>query len=505
MRNKIFAALLSTFFLALNMPMAPAADVPVLTWERGKEHNIILGGSNAQGWDIVLHKSGSKDLAFSKSKANNRGFVVFSINIPNNFPLDSYLVETQDKTGKSNVVAGVRLVKLSDYNVSQIPTKLFTLLLVLIFVISSLSVLRLEKYQKIEYIREKRSVTLPNFFARFYELRKSSVESIRKSLFKFLITREGEMLHMMSPLAWAIVPILTSALGVYVGVSTRVSGGVSHVSVALFVILALIGIIDPYSGFMGAVGFAFAQTVIGNVAGIKSVMGLLAVGLALVGPGIFSSLFRNMLLKDVYIARIPIFFEDVVPSIIGALIFVVAEILTNSFTNHIGSFGVDRFFIPVGIAIFIFLRIRLEKFIFRNIHIGGESYQVRTLTLPRVISPRTVGLAALYLAGVVYSWTESGLFATSAAFILIVPLILLLVRFESPRIKFLGKFDRKLLVEPLLMCAVAFSIFTEIRLMPFDVNQKAHYLIISTAVILILHAIFSSLADTSRRQNVSQL
>jgi len=505
MRNKVAAALLSGFFLFLNLPTSSGADVPVLTWERGKEHNIILGGSNAQSWEIIFHQPNGRDLSFSKSQSNNRGFVVFSVVIPQHFPLDSYLVETVDKQGKSNVVAGVRLIELKSYNVSQIPTKLITLLLALIFIVSSLSVLRLEKFQKIEYIKEKHSVQLPNLFARLYDLRKNSVESIRKSLFKFLITREGEMLHKISPLAWAIVPIVTLVLGVYVGVSTRVSGGISHVSVALFVLMALIGIFDPYSGFMGAVGIAFAQAVIGNVSGLKSIMGLLAVGLAFVGPGIFSSLYRNMLLKESYFSRFAFIFDEIIPSAIGAVVFVVAELLTNSFTNHIGEFGIDRFYIPLAVGFFIFIRIRLEIFVFRNIHIGGESYQIRTLTLPRMISPRTVALAVLYFSGVIYSWTESISFAISTSFILGIPLALLLVRFEAPRLKVLSNLNRKLLIEPIVLCAIAFFAFIEIRTLPYDVNQKGRYFILFTAIILIAHAIFSSISDTSRREKVTLL
>jgi hypothetical protein len=234
-------------------------------------------------------------------------------------------------------------------------------------------------------------------------------------------------------------------------------------------------------------------------------MGLLAVGMAWVAPGIISSLYRQMLEKDGYISRVTKFLPDIFASAIGAFIFLLAELLTNSFTNHIGSFGVDRMYIPLLIAAAIFVRIKAEKFLFRNIHIGGDNYQIRTLTLPRVISPRTVLFTALYLSGISYAWTQSISFAVSSALILSVPLALLLVRFGAPRLKRLAGVERNIIAESSIICFLSYGIFMQIQDMPFDVNQKGRYFIIYSALILIGHAIYSSICDTSSRDKVVEL
>jgi hypothetical protein len=208
MRNKLLAGFLLGFYLVVSIPTAKAADLPVLTWERGKEHNIVLGGSNVQSWQMVLHSTNKTDLVFNKSKPNKRGFIVFSLNVPADYELGTYTVQTKQTTTAPSVVAGIRLIELTSYNLIQIPIKLFVILFVMIFLISTLSILRMPKYEQIQYLKEKRKVVLPNILGRVYGLRNSSVESIRKSLFKFLITREGELLHKISPLAWALVPIL---------------------------------------------------------------------------------------------------------------------------------------------------------------------------------------------------------------------------------------------------------------------------------------------------------
>jgi hypothetical protein len=55
MRAKFFALALVAITLGFSIPQASAADVPLLTWERGKEQNIVLGGGAiTNNWQIVL-------------------------------------------------------------------------------------------------------------------------------------------------------------------------------------------------------------------------------------------------------------------------------------------------------------------------------------------------------------------------------------------------------------------------------------------------------------------
>jgi len=212
-----------------------------------------------------------------------------------------------------------------------------------------------------------------------------------------------------------------------------------------------------------------------------------------------------MLEKDGYISSFTKFLPDLFSSAIGAFVFTLAELLANSFTNHIGAFGVDRLFVPLVIGVVIFTRIKFEKYLFRNIHIGGDSYQVRTLTLPRVISPRTVLFIALYLAGAAYVWTQSVAFTVSSALILSIPLALLLVRFASPRFERLKSIQRNIVGEGVVLCFLAYGVFTYIQSMPLDVIQKGRYFIIYSALLLIAHAIYSSICDISTRDKVLEL
>ena len=149
--NKLLATLVAGIALLLSAPVASAADIPVLTWEKGKEHNIVLGGNGiVNNWKIQLESLDNSPLFFKKSRVDDRGFVVYSVNIPDSFPSGIFNVVTTNAQEDGKVVAGVRIVEMSDYNLIQIPTKLFIILFTLIILISTLSMLRMQKYEKIE-------------------------------------------------------------------------------------------------------------------------------------------------------------------------------------------------------------------------------------------------------------------------------------------------------------------------------------------------------------------
>jgi len=104
------------------------------------------------------------------------------------------------------------------------------------------------KYERIEYLRENPTKQIAFWVRPFYKLRVSAVEEIHRSIFKFQIIREGELLHKVSPTLWSIIPIISLLIGAYVGISGNVVEGVKMIPVILFFAVALIGILDPFSG-----------------------------------------------------------------------------------------------------------------------------------------------------------------------------------------------------------------------------------------------------------------
>jgi hypothetical protein len=499
MLNKLFAGLLIAF-TTLSMAPAHAEDIPVLTWEKGKEHNIVLGGnSQVKNWKIQLTSTTGETLDFKQSKLDPKGYVVFSVQIPDTYESGVYTVVTTGVDVPKKIVAGVKIVALSDYNLIQIPTKLILILLTLIFLVSTLSIMRMQKYERIEYLRAKPTEKLSGIFNLFAKFRMGAIAELHKSLFKFQLVREGELIHKLSPITWATLPFATALLGGYIGLNGELILGVSLIPFALYALAAIIGVIDPFSGFTAAIGFAFAQSISGNVTSVRSVMSLVAVGIGWVAPGILSSLYQDILNKDNYFNFAKKIVPDVVASVIGGLIFLVAQLLTNSFVDQVAPIAVSTYLIPMILSVVIFVRINLYRYLVKDLHQTGENYQVRILVLPRVLSPRTITFAGLYLAGTVYVWTQSLQFAIVSSILLSTPLALLMVRFDSPVIKAFKDAQRYILIEIVVIATISFISFFYIQSLPLEVTAKGKLLILSTAIILFIHGFFSSVFDSSSR------
>lgn len=491
--------------MVLSLPVASAADIPVLTWEKGKEHNIVLGGDGiVKDWKIQISEDGAQTLDLTRSRVDARGFVVFSVDIPDSYPSGIYMITTNSTQEGRKVVAGVRIIEMSDYNLIQIPTKLFIILITLIILIATLSILRMKKYEKIEYLRAKLAQAPKGPIGVLYRFRDSSIEEIHKSIFKFQLIREGELLHKFSPVAWSVVPWLALGVGALVSAQERLIQGVQLTPVLAYAGIAVIGLLDPFSGIMAGVGFAVIHCVTGNVTSVRGVMSLVAIGVGWFAPGLISSLYADALNKDSYPLFLKRFLPDFLASALGGLVFFSAQLLTNSFADHKGPITTSGYLIPAIFSVLVFIRIQGEKWLNKDLHQTGQNYQIRVLVLPRVISPRTILLSAFYFAAVFYVWTESWVFALEIAAILAIPMALLMVRFENPVVPLLKKFDRHIFGEVTVVVAIACSVFSYIQSLPLEVTQKGRMFVGYTAVLLLIHGFYSSIYDSSHRDNESQ-
>jgi hypothetical protein len=486
--------------LVLSVPVASAADIPVLTWEKGKEHNIVLGGNGiVKNWKIQLKSAEGVPLDFTMSRKDSRGFVVFSVNIPDEYPSGVYTVETNSSAEGSKIVAGVRIVDISDYNLIQIPTKLFVILITLIILISTLSILRMKKYERIEYLRGKLAPAPGGPVGLLYRFRESSIEEIHRSIFKFQLIREGELLHSFSPISWAVLPWISMAAGASVSANERLIEGVRLTPVLIYAAIALIGLLDPFSGFMASVGFAVVHLMTGNVSSVRGVMSLVAISVGWFAPGLISSLYADALNKDSYSLFLKRFLPDVLASAVGGLVFFASELLTNSFADHQGPISANGYLIPFIFSLFIFARITGEKFLNKDLHQTGENYQIRALVLPRIISPRTILFAAIYFSAALYVWTESLSFALQVGLLLALPMALLMIRFENPVVPLFAKFERHIFLESVTVSAIALVVFNYIQSLPLEVTQKGRMFVGYAAVLLLIHGFYSSIYDSSNR------
>jgi hypothetical protein len=358
----------------------------------------------------------------------------------------------------------------------------------------------MQKYERIEYLRGKLAAAPGGPVGFLYRFRESSIEEIHRSIFKFQLIREGELLHKFSPAAWAVLPWVALGLGALVSANERLIQGVQLTPVLFYAGIAVIGLLDPFSGFMAGVGFAVVHCVTGDVSTVRAAMSLVAISVGWFAPGLISSLYSDALNKDSYPLFVKRFLPDLLASAIGGLVFFSAQLLTNSFADHPVPISASGYLVPAIFSFIVFARIQAEKWLNKDLHQTGENYQIRVLQLPRVISPRTILLAAGYFAAAIYVWTESWDYALKTALILAVPMLILMVRFENPVVPFLRKLDRHIFVETTVLLVIAFILFNYIQSLPIEVTQKGRMFISYTVVLLLIHGFYSSVCDSSNRE-----
>jgi hypothetical protein len=503
MRNKLFAAALAVFALFTAAPHSAAADIPLLTWERGKEQNIVLGGYTDQAsWKIRLVNSANNALDLASSTPNKDGYVVYSIILPNDLPTGAYRIETLSKKGETNVVAGIQIIELAYFDILRVPIQLLILVSVLIFVLSTLSTLRIRRYEEMSYLQAKTEVSLSPAIASFYRLRRNAVSGVQRSLFKHVIKKEGELFHKISPALWSIFPIATFILGAYIGIAAGSTLGIPNIPIFLFLVAAMIGIFDPYSGFTAAIGFSILQTMQGNISTVRAVGALMAIALAWIAPGLLASIYREMLTKE----NLPIRLHKYLPLIISALVagavFYSSELLLLSLLDRIGPLVNTRIDLPIVVGITFLLKEQIQIMVERHSLLTPSNLEVKTIRLTRIISPRALIVLALFFAGVSYIWTESIWFAGLCSLFFVFPLLLLQVRFASPKIASLARIPRNILIESTLVTALSAGIFIYIQNSPFDAIQKGKLILLGATIPLALHAIYSSLSDIQEREMV---
>ena len=195
-------------FLALLLIIAPAtasaAEIPLLTWERGQLQEVVLGGqAAAEDWQVQLQGNGISGLNFKKSSVNNQGFAVYSLEVPQDIPLGGYSIVAIDETSEFNVVAGVNLIASNAYKITKKPLDLAFLISIFVLLTTIISALRAQKYSKISFTSTQagpeESIHFAAVGASFlkrissapYRIRVRALDGLPNSILRFFLIRDG--------------------------------------------------------------------------------------------------------------------------------------------------------------------------------------------------------------------------------------------------------------------------------------------------------------------------
>lgn len=510
-RLKVIA--LALMALVIAPTAAQAFDIPLLTWERGREQQVVLGGgAYTQKWIVTLEGNGQPTQTFKASDKNEAGYVVYSLYIPADFATGAYSIVTNGEGSPRTVVAGVNLIEAQTQTVA---TNLFDLTLIIaifVFLTGIVSTIRARKYTFIPF---RSAQVLPritdpivdgeqNFWDRLeaapYRLRVQSLISLRPSLMRFLLIREGEVAHRLSKNIYGLSPLVGLVAGAIAGIEVGRNGGLASTPMSIFIIVATIAIFDAFAGVAATLGFWAIQLFSGDITSFRDVLISLAVGVAWIGPSLFAALLRETINRDFEspsnrrtdpFKLLGVFGS----SLIGAVVFYLGHALVNSviYTDH-----------AIRSITWIHILIIMAMLLVRGFA-DGVVIERSTITdsrdesfvISRVSSPITAFSVLAITFAFVYIWTESAGRALFVAALFALPYFLIFIRFNKISYLKTSRIPRNIVLESALIAGIAFVVFRQISLKPLLIDQRADLLLLLTGVAPVLHSIYSAIYSSN--------
>jgi hypothetical protein len=338
-----------TLLALLAIPYAALAiDIPLLTWERGRQQQVVIAeGDLNRNWSVTLEGNGQEPVNFVGSTKDSKGFVVHSVLISADFPAGSYTIVTLENGENRKVIAGVRIIEAVSRTAASNLFDLTAIVAIFILLTTITSVIRARKYQFIPFQSTQvlPRITDPileessNFWTRLeaapYRVRVNWLISFKPSLLRFLLIREGELSHRLNRNYYGVSPLLGLIAGAIAGVQVNRDNGIVGTSTTLFLVLALLAVIDAFAGLTMTLGFWAVLLFSGNVTSLRDILIALSIGIAWVGPSLYAALLRESIARDftrdnsirTSSARA---FAIAGSAIIGALVFYFGHLLLQS-------------------------------------------------------------------------------------------------------------------------------------------------------------------------------
>ena len=520
MKIKLIASL-ALFFSVIAPSLASALDIPLLTWERGRVQEVVIGGATVNNnWTVSMIGNGITPIIFSASNKNTAGYIVYSAEISNTTPTGGYTIVTSGNGTPASTVAGVNLVAATPASSSPTnrPRTLSLIITMVVFLTATISALRARKYSFLsfqstqqlhdaEYSSENiaKGHTKVGISAMPYNLRVIAVTGLRQSLFRYLMLRNGELTHRISSSLYAFMPFAGLIAAFITAVEVNKAGSIDKTSLIIFTAVAILGVCDAFAGIVATATFWLIELATGHVTSFRDAMIFVALGFAWVAPGLFANIFRDITPRDIKNPGAAKAAGYGISGFVAALIFGFGQLLINSIIDNSAARPVTiQICAIVGIA--AIMRIIVEDLLLAQP--APALAQSESINIARVSSPQTAFLLfAIYFA-FAYIWTHdsAGAFSRSLVFaaIFALPYFLLFIRLGSVKLPALAKAPRFIFLESLVTSAITLVIFRQISSMPLLVDRRAQIFLLLAGIPGVVHAIYSAMCDSAERQGIMQ-
>jgi len=511
--KSLLAATLVFGLLILTIPRASSADLPLLTWERGKEQNVVLGGSAVpKKWRLELRDGVRKVLDFKRSEPNSQGFVVYSTFVPVNFPEGEYFIEVVEESGKVNsIMAGVNIVPMQVYSITQVPKDLKFVNLILCFLITLLSLSRSHKYRNLSYLRpefpklendylEQMATKKLSLKRSFFDSRIHKLDAPIENLMRFMMTRNEAFVFKLSPRLFRHLPIVAIALGALGGILS--AGTFPNLPYLVFLVLLMLSALDFYSAMLASTSFVAVQIILGNITSVKSILAILFSLTGLLFSVLIGELLQVLALKDfdhvksVMSRRVIFNLINLASALLSSLFFYGSALITKSLSNN--SLSQYQAFLVMSAMVFMtsLSKLYLQEYLDNWYSAKNDQVEIISAEIKRVATPTSAFVFFVIAFLVTYAWSERLNTALIAGITFTIPYL-----FTVTRIGLKSKFcttkrfsgARSALLEPLLIVALSYGIYALVSLRPMAIIQKSEILLAVGFIFVTLHAILGSL------------
>jgi hypothetical protein len=498
--------LLSLFFV-LTPTISYAVEIPVLTWEKGRVQEIILGDtSNTTNWKLQLVSENAEPILFIGSTQNEAGFYVYSAVIPNDLPDGAYRLETSGDGIETSIVAGVNLIAAETYDITKQSLDLSLVVGLFTFITVTLSSLRSRKYSSMYASAEENTFPsgseglnpVEKIVKKSLNLRRDLTQGVAPSLLKFLLGQESRFLFRISKPAYYGLPILSLVLGFFAAINAQASDGLENSHMVYFFLITMLGLTDSFSGIIALLTFWAIQFFLGDVANLNQFLIVIAAAIAWIGPALAARVYQDSIKKDFSqaskgVAQIAASFGS---AIAATLIFFAGYKLLVSLMGEISpQWQMQPAYL---VAVFVLALIK-SLFIFKFEQQSGTNNQ-EAFEVVRVTSPLTATSTFFITLGFTYLWTEDAVTAFIAAALFAAPYFFLFIRFEPLGTSFFGTIKRNIVLESSVAVLASVVIYNQIAALPLLSDQRAETFLIAAAIPGLLHAIYSSICDSAQRQ-----
>lgn len=506
-RLQVFVIALIALILAPTA--AQAFDIPLLTWERGRQQQVVLGGgAYTNNWEVTFEGNGQPPLAFTASTKNDAGYIVYSLSIPAEQPIGAYSIYTVGNGSPRTVVAGVNLIGAQTQTAVSNLFDLTLIVAIFVFLTGIVSTIRARKYSFIGFTS---SQLLPRLTDPFYEtegsfikrlesaptrVRVRAITSLNQSLLRFILIREGELAHRISKPLYGLMPFVGLIAGAVAAIEVNRNSGISQTPITIFIAVAALAIFDAIAGVTATLTFWAAQLLTLNIKSFKDLLIALSIGFAWIAPSLFAALLRDLIGRDFRSKSIagqdPIAILGIIGSaIVGSATFYLGHALVNSliYDEH---FNRQITLVHIAIVAAILL---VRGFADLVVLASTKSSENRdeSFYLARVNSPVTAFAILTVVYAFVYIWAESAQSAFFVAIIFALPYFLSFIRFTNIKLIKSERIPRNILIESTVIAAITFVAFRQISQIPALLDQRAILFLLFAGIAPVLHSIYSAI------------